>query len=272
MLISSEWLTTHINDKELVIVDMSSDYTQYQRFHIPGAVYLDYSMLVQTSREKVSYAIPPQQLQQLLGYLGIQRNSHIVIYDDMGGLNATRLFWQLEQIAHPKVSILNGGLVSWIRQGKSVSGELKEPQKVRYMNTTESISNLASFEDVLSASSTGKSTLVDARSAEEYLGNPIYKRSGHIPGAISYTWDSSVDFQQSFKLKDDTQIANLLTQAGLSTDKNTPIITYCQSGHRASHTYFLLKLQGYKNVKLYDGSFAEYQRKPAAPMNLGAQP
>lgn len=270
MLVDTDWLVQHKSDKNIVIVDMSSDYTQYQRFHIPGAVYLSYSMLNQAGKNRVSYAIPANQLPQLLGYLGIKADTHIVIYDDMGGLNASRFYWQLEQIGHARVSVLNGGLVKWIRQGHAVSGEITEPRKVNYLAKKLNSNNLATLDDLVNKPKTV--SLLDARSQEEYVGNPRYKRSGHIPGAISYSWENSVDFEQAFTLKNKNQVASLLKKAGLDTDKNKPIIAYCRSGHRAAHTYFTLKLLGYKNIKLYDGSIAEYELQKNAPLTTGLQP
>lgn len=270
MLVDTNWLIKHKKDKDIVIVDMSSDYTQHQRFHIPDAIYISYSMLNQSGKDRVSFAISPNKLQKLLGYLGIKRESHIVIYDDMGGLNASRFYWQLEQISHPRVSILNGGLVHWIRQGHPVSGKIIQRNKVTYKPGKVATNNLASLDEVLENSKSA--TLIDARSTEEFVGNPRYKRSGHVPGAISYPWDNSVDFDNAFTLKDKKQVASLLQQAGLNQDKNKPIIAYCRSGHRAAHAYFTLKRLGYKNIKLYDGSIAEYERRISAPLKLGKQP
>lgn len=270
LLVDVDWLVQNKNDKNVILVDMSSDYTQYQRFHIPGAIYLSYSMLNQAGKNRVSYAIPSQQLPQLLGYLGIQAENHIIIYDDMGGLNASRFYWQLEQINHAKVSILNGGLVSWIRQGHAVNGNITERKKVNYIAKDISHKNLATLSEMVN--NPDSAALLDARSQEEYTGNPRYKRSGHIPGAISYSWDNSVDFESAFILKKKDHVASLLKQAGLSNDKNKPVIAYCRSGHRAAHAYFTLKVLGYKNVKLYDGSIAEYELNNSAPLKLGAQP
>lgn len=270
MLVDIDWLVQHKTDKDIVVVDMSSDYTQYQRFHIPGAIYLSTSDINQVNKKRISYAIQPTQLQQLLGHIGIKRNSHIIIYDDMGGLNASRLYWQLEQISHPRVSVLNGGLVKWIRQGHPVSWQITQKKKVRYTSKKITTSNLATLDDVLKASSS--SSLLDARSKEEYVGNPRYKRSGHVPGAISYSWDTSVDFENAFTMKGKKQLSSLLKQAGLNQDKNKPVIAYCRSGHRAAHAYFALKLLGYKNIKLYDGSIAEYERQISAPLKIGEHP
>ena len=272
LLVDANWLVKHKNDKNVVVVDMSSDYTQHQRFHIPGAVYLPYSEINQTSKQRISYAVSPQLLQRNLGALGINQDTHIVIYDDMGGLNASRLFWQLEQIGHKKVSILDGGLVSWIRKGLPITGQVVQPKPASYTAKKVNMDNLASMQDVLKASKGNSITLVDARSTEEYLGHPRYKRSGHIPGAISYSWDNSVDFNKAFMLKSKKQIKSLLKQAGLKSDKNKPIIAYCRSGHRAAHAYFNLRLLGYKNIKLYDGSIAEYERQVSAPLKTGKQP
>ncbi len=48
----------------------------------------------------------------------------------------------------------------------------------------------------------------------------------------------------------------LLDQNGVSMDKT--IIVHCQAGFRASFTYFCLKMLGYPEVILYDGSMGKW--------------
>ena len=98
VMVDTAWLKQHKNDANVVLVDMSGD-PQYQRFHIPGAIYLGYGNLVEKrKKDKVSVRIPDVRLYKVLGLLGISRDSHVVIYDDMGGLHAGRLYWELERI------------------------------------------------------------------------------------------------------------------------------------------------------------------------------
>jgi thiosulfate/3-mercaptopyruvate sulfurtransferase len=113
--------------------------------------------------------------------------------------------------------------------------------------------------------------LLDVRSEEEYKGDIRYPRSGHIPGAKSWEWLQAVDFDNGFTFKNNISIKNQLQQLGISK-LNTPITVYCQSGHRASHSYFTLRNLGFTNVKLYDGSMAEYSQVKSALLTKGMSP
>lgn len=90
-LVSAGWLNQHLTDKRIAIIDMS-DAFQYLRFHIPGASHLSYAVLNQQTRQGVSYSIGPETVARIMGQLGITPAHTIVIYDDSGGLNASRLY------------------------------------------------------------------------------------------------------------------------------------------------------------------------------------
>jgi thiosulfate/3-mercaptopyruvate sulfurtransferase len=110
VFVNGAWLEQHLSAPNLVLVDMSDDDTQYLRFHLPGAVRLPYDVLVKERKPvKVKVRIDDTELLNVLERLGISHDSHVVIYDDMGGLLAARLFWELERIGHPEVSVLDGG-------------------------------------------------------------------------------------------------------------------------------------------------------------------
>ena len=147
----------------------------------------------------------------------------------MGGLNASRLFWELQRLKHKNVALLNGGLVKWILEGRKVDNIPVEPKPVKYIpNTKPDNSPLAKLDDI-----SGKATILDVRSQEEYAGHPQQKRSGHIPGARWWSWDSSVEFTNGFQHKSTASLMDSLKQLGI-TDKKQDLIVYCRSGHRAS--------------------------------------
>ena len=266
------WLKKHINDENVVLVDMSSDQTQYQRFHIPGAIYVDYGYLVKKrKKDKVSLRIPDDHLYKILGLLGIKNDSHIVIYDDMGGLNAGRLYWQLERIGHEKVSVVDGGLVKWILEGNKVTNVARERKPVNYSAAVKITTNEVSMQDVIAMIGSDKQTILDVRSKEEYAGSPKYKRSGHVPGARLWSWDDSVDFANGFVLKTDSALEKSLARLDV-TDKKKPLVLYCRSGHRAAQSYLVLKQLGFENVRLFDGSMSEYTKNKNAPVQKGLKP
>jgi len=271
-MVDTDWLKKHMNDADVVLVDMSSDSTQYQRFHIPGALYLGYGNLVQKrKKDKVSLRISDEKLYKLLGILGISRDSHIVVYDDMGGLNAGRFYWDLERIGHPKVSVVDGGLVKWILEGNKVDNKEVTRKPVSYVGGGKIFNNEIDLAGVKKGRESGQYTFLDVRSKEEYVGYPKYKRTGHIPGARFWPWDDNVAFQKGFVLKSGDQIQQSLNKLGVK-DKKEPLILYCRSGHRASQAYLTLKHLGYENIKLYDGSMAEYMRDKSAPVRQGINP
>lgn len=269
LFVDTDWVAKHLQDTDLVLVDMS-DNLQYTRFHLPGAINLPYEYLNQ-SQNKITQSIGSANVVKLLGQLGIQADSNILLYDDSGGLNAARLYWELQQIGHQKVAILNGGLVKWVRERREISGEMHLRKPTQYLPANTDTAASASLNEVKQARAQHKTVLLDVRSEEEYLGDKDYKRSGHIPGAVSWPWDSALNTGQGFTLQSSQTLKETLARVGV-TDTQQPIITYCQSGHRAAHTYMTLRALGFTNVKVYDGSMQEYARQPDLPLVLGKQP
>ena len=265
VLVETDWLANNLNNKELVIID-TSDHTQHLRFHIPGSIHIDYSEIVyKRKRDKVSIQIPNDYFMQVLSKYGLSNDSYIIIYDDMGGFNAGRLFWQLEQIGHKQVSVLNGGLVKWINENRKVNNKKTKRLPSRYTsNSSSKRNNIADVETI----KTNNSLLIDARSKDEYVGHPKFPRTGHIPKAALWNWQDNIDFENSFIIKNETQIKNQQKHIDFSNKKQS-IITYCRSGHRASQTYLTLRSMGFENIKLYDGSMAEYSQNKNAPLVKG---
>ncbi len=270
IFIDSKSLQKKLNNSDLVIIDMS-DETQYQRFHLPKAVYLPYSAINQRNKQRISKSIGSDNVSKLLSYMGVSEKSDVVIYDDMGGLHASRLYWELERLGHKKVALLNGGLVSWVLSNYKVTNSVFSPNQTTYTPSKSSSNTLASLQDVTSASKSANVIILDVRSKEEYTGNPKNRRSGHVPGARWFPWQESVDFENGFTQKKSSVIMKNLQAVGV-TDKNAEIIVYCQSGHRASHTYMTLRNLGFTKVRLYDGSMAEYGRTFSAPLVRGLNP
>jgi len=269
-LVDTDWLAHNMNSSNIAIVDMS-DSMQYTRFHIPAARHLPYNAITRPNKKRISLSIGNRQIMQVLGQLGIKPEMHIIIYDDIGGLNASRLFWELERIGHQQVSLLDGGLVKWILEGKQVVARHAQYPKTIYRPTDSSgYNNLATLDD-LTATKNSTPVLLDVRSKEEYTGHPRQKGTGHIPGAHWWHWEDNVSFENAFQI----QSADTLTQRAKSLglgDKQQPVIVYCRSGHRAAHSYFTLRSRGYRNVKLYDGSMAEYSLARPGRMKQGEKP
>lgn len=267
-LVSTDWLEKNSKNADLVLIDMS-DGLQYQRFHIPGAINLPYQV-INTQVKGVSLSIGQSQLVKILSQIGITQKSHVVIYDDTGGLHAARLFWELEQLGHEKVSIVDGGLVKWIRENRPISAEVPKLRPAKYEPAKTGNTATADLEQVTKAVD-NNTVLLDVRSEEEYLGNPKQPRSGHIPGARWWEWDQGVNFDAGFVMQERNKLLSSLASAGLK-DKSQEVILYCRSGHRASSAYLTLRELGFDKVKLYDGSMKEYGQYKNLPLKKGKEP
>ena len=271
-IVTTQWLKANINNPNLVLIDMS-DETQYQRFHLQNAIQLPYHVLNKTLKNRVSLSIGSRNIMKLLGLLGISPTSHIVIYDDTGGLHAGRLFWELERINHKNVSLLDGGLVKWILEGNPVTATPFQPKVKTTYPTPKSFNKgtIATINDVLPDSRAKNTLLIDVRSQEEYNGNVKQRRSGHIPGAKLWSWDKAIDFENQFKFKSKKALKTELSKIGLDK-KQQPVILYCRSAHRASQSYVTLRSLGFENIKVYDGSMKQYEISANAPLTKGAKP
>jgi thiosulfate/3-mercaptopyruvate sulfurtransferase len=272
VLVDSAWLEEHLQDSQVVIVDMTDDDLQYTRFHLPGALRLAYHELLQPRVPgKPAARLDDAQFAALLGRLGIARNTHVVIYDDMGGLNAGRLFLELERLQHPALSVLDGGLVKWVLEGRRVDNipHLRKPASYRPGKAQRA--NLATLTEVKQASAQAAPVLLDVRSRDEYTGSPKEKRSGHIPGARWWPWEQAISMENGFTFRETGRLESSLGQFGLR-DKHAPLILYCRSGHRASQSYLTLRHLGFENVRVHAGSMLEYALDAAAALTRGAAP
>jgi len=272
VLVDSTWLEAHLKDNRVVVVDMTDDDLQYTRYHIPGAVRLAYDELLKPRVPgKPAARLDDGQFAALLGRFGVARDTHVVLYDDMGGLNAGRLFHELERIRHPELSVLDGGLVRWVLDGKRVDNVPHVRKPVTYNPGKEQRANLATRAQLKPADGQAAAVLLDVRSRDEYTGNPKEARSGHIPGAQWWPWEESIGMDSGFVFRAADKLDASLAKIGLG-DRHAPVILYCHSGHRASQSYLALRQLGFENVRVYAGSMLDYLQDKNAPVTRGAVP
>lgn len=269
IFVSSKWLKSH--QSKVKIIDMS-DKSQFQKFHIEDALWVNYAWLIKP-QNGLQLSGGADYMANVLSQLGIKNSDHLVIYDDMGGLEASRLYWELKKLNHAKVNILDGGIVSWILAGNKVTQQAPQrPAQSQYTvpkkHSTDALT--ADKKEVINAKQNNV-VLLDTRTEQEYIGNPKQKRSGHIPAAIWFDWSKAIDVQNGFKQYSNDNLLQNLRGVSLS-DLKQPIIVYCNTAHRAARSFVMLKSLGFENVKLYDGSIQEYEIDKSLPLKLGKQP
>ena len=261
LVVTTDWLAEHLDDPSIRIVDTRT--SGYERGHVPGAVWLD----IDASRDKNN---PPTFLPDLdtfvatLEELGISSDTHVVFYDDRGGIYGTRPWVLLQLIGHDNASIVDGGWPKWLAESRPTSRET--PSFARgTLHVTRNDRWIATADDVASAIDEPGQRLLDTRSEEEFLGDDLRNnpRGGAIPSATRLDWEDTLEGEyRSFKSAD--ELSALFESHGLS--KSDGISTYCQGAGRAAHEIFVLYLMGYDDLSLYLGSMEDWSRQPERPL------
>jgi thiosulfate/3-mercaptopyruvate sulfurtransferase len=265
LLIEPDELETHLDDPDVVIVDLCKP-TQYAQAHIKGALHLGYEKLIHIEKPVMGLLPSAEDFSETISELGIGANSHVIAYDDEGGGRAARFIWTLHVFGHNKTSLLNGGLFSWANEGHPLSNEtpdLPTPSNYTIKNTDmyttdrEYINQNLDNENVV---------LLDARSLAEYTGAKKFaQKGGHIPGAVHYEWTDAMERNNNLRLLHTNDIQKKMDEMGI--DKNKEVICYCQSHHRSAFSYLMLRILGYENVKGYPGSWSDWGNDPDTPVD-----
>ncbi|HLF24475.1 MAG TPA: sulfurtransferase, partial [Burkholderiales bacterium] len=255
LLVEPSDLAPHLGKSELRIVDLNQAGV-YARAHIPGAVWVDYGRIIAPHPPAAALLPSAEQLAEILGSIGLTPAHHVVAYDDEGNGRASRFLWTLDAIGHRGTSLVDGGLRAWLAERQPTESGVRPITPTRYpVHIVGEV--IADKKYLLAHLNDPQIVLVDTRTPQEYDGtNKRALRAGHIPGAVNFNWTDAMDPARHLRLKDTTELKRTLEGLGVTPDKE--VITYCQTHHRSSHTYVVLKILGYPRVRSYPGSWSEW--------------
>lgn len=274
-LVSTEWLSQNLGAAGLRVIDIRSGEgapAAFEAAHIPGSIRADYP----GAWRNRDWSLPEvSALEAYLSSLGVGADTTVVVVpagtgsSELGG--ATWIYWVLKYLGHDQVAILDGGWNAWQADAAAPkeAGPAAAPAAATF--TASLRPDLLILTDGVARELNSDTVIVDARPQDQYEGttkSSLVARAGHIPGAISLDNARFYDAAAN-RLKPLAALEQELPpQLG---DRNTRVISYCNTGHWSSIDWFVLhELLGFKNTTLYAGSMAAWAAREDLPVETGA--
>ena len=225
--------------------------------HIPGAFNLELYAFHWVDTSKDGIRAFARRMRMLFGSFGIGEKTTVIFYQNNSGYDAARGVWLLNFLGHQDSKLLDGGLNLWKRKKLKMSTEDPKPRKKTVFKDSLNGAVLITKESISSEIGNKSLQLIDVRNVGEFDGT--FRRAikaGHVPGAYNLEWKRAL--RKDGTLKNASQLNMLYSNLA----KNRGTVTYCQSGYRAAHSWLVLKLLGFDDVRNYLGSWYEYGNDP----------
>lgn len=277
LLVTAEELIAHIGDPNWRIFDCRHDLgnteygaAAYAKGHIPGALFLhlDRDLSGEKTGRNGRHPLPdPAVFAQRMGECGVGPDTQVVVYDNEGGIFASRLWWMLRWLGHDKVALLDGGLPGWRRAKQALVIEVPTVASTTFLPRPQPLA--VNVGDVLESLGQSDRLILDARAPERFTGeeetlDPV---GGHIPGAVNrFYFDNLDDAGCYFKSPDELRAEFEPLLAGRDPAQ---VIQQCGSGVTACHNLLSMEIAGLNGSRLYPGSWSEWCADPSRPMATG---
>ena len=246
-LIDAAWMEQRLDTPEVLVLDPRSR-MKYLQGHLKGAINLPATRFFDSEGR----LLPSLELGEIFGSGGLTDTKIPVIYDSYDGQKGALVAWVLEHLGRSDVCLMDTFYEGWAAQGKELFYRPVMPTRQEF-KTNEAPNVRAKLRDVQNL---GKAKLLDVRSVEEFKGqSETDVRPGHIPGSSNIPWLQFLGVDHHY-LDSLDGIKQRLSTAGIL--EGDSVITSCRVGMRAAVGYLALQQLGY-NVRLYDGSYAEWE-------------
>ena len=241
----------------------------YENEHIVGALNIWRTNIEDTSYPYSGIMASKTQIESLFGQLGITTDDTIIVYDDNGLCEASRLWWILQNYDFKNIKLLHGGISEWKSNNGQVATQIPKVNTAVFKLTKHPKMQYYVSKEQVSDALNSNVVILDTRTSEEFSGKRQKKgatKAGRIPNSIHIDWAETINYNGNKHLKSLKELEIIYSE--LNIKKNDSIIVYCHSGVRSAHTTFVLtQLLGYKHVKNYDGSWTEWSYFNDLPIN-----
>jgi thiosulfate/3-mercaptopyruvate sulfurtransferase len=289
VLVDTGWLHSHLEDPDLVVVDLrwredGLGRDLHRAGHIPGAVFLDWASDLVDPEHPVAFMLaPPDRFAEAMRRSGIGEASRVVAYADRFGSGPYRLWWACRAYGHDQVRVLDGGLEKWLAEGRPLSAEAPAPRRTTWSPRPAPTTALpATAEDVAAAELDPRVRVLDSRPHSQFRGQAVWFETGPVRAdadGIARTprgelragrvpWAANVPVAELFHrdrtMRSPAELRQLFARAGVP--EGGTAITYCGVGISASALLFALHRAGFDDARLYDSSWEEWGRDPSRPV------
>ena len=283
MLQTKTWLTEtdelarELDAPDLAIIDASwhmpaenrNAHEEYLAEHIPGAIFFDIDEIADTKSGLPHMLPPPEKFSSRMRSMGIGDGSRIVVYDSTGLFSAARVWWTFRVMGVDDVSVLNGGLPKWKREGLPLESGPARSRTARHFTARRNLDLVRDVGDIKALLKDRSAEIVDARAADRFAGKVPEPRpglrSGRIPGSHNLPFAKLLN--KDGTLRTAAEIERLFEEAGVDLSK--PVVASCGSGITASVLALGLAEIGHRRAAVYDGSWSEWGADQSLPIETG---
>lgn len=283
-LISTDDLASNLQTPDWVIFDCRSSLLDhkaglkaYQDGHIPNAIFCSLETDLSSPITPSTGRHPLPNFDEFIKKLsdwGVDNETQIIAYDDVGGAFAVRLWWQLRTLGHNKVAVLNGGIPQWIKEEKPLSQALPTITPKIFtatINDSESDKEWLSTQQIQENLEAKTFTVLDARTPERYRGEsePIDTVAGRVPESLNRAFQLNLGKDGLFLDADElqNQFEPIINQTPNKSAQD--VVHLCGSGVTACHNMLAMEIAGLTGSKLYAGSWSEWIRDGKRPVATG---
>lgn len=276
-LVTTEWLAGALGTPGLVVFDATKylpnepkdGNAEYLRAHIPGARFFDIDRVADTDTDLPHMVPTSGRFAKLMSELGVSNDSRVVFYDQKGLASAARGWWLMSLFGHDEAAVLDGGLPKWIAERRPVGdGQGAAPPPGSFVPDFRA-RQLRGIGDVLRNVLSRQELVLDARAAGRFTGSVpeprAGMRSGHIPGSASVPYTDLLNADGTFRPAGEVRAR--LEAAGV--DGKKPVVTSCGSGVTACILTLGLRVAGFPEGAVYDGSWTEWGGRADTPIEVG---
>ena len=277
-LVSTDWLAEALGRPGIVVLDATYHLpnvprdarAEYAREHVPGALFFDVDGISDPNSDLPHMLPSAAEFARVAEALGIGDDDHVIAYDTYGLMSAARPWWMFRIFGHDKVSVLDGGLAKWKREGRPLADTASKPASGKRFTARFRADLVRSKDQVLANLRGHTEQVLDARAAARFQGTAPEPRqglrSGHIPGSRNLPFNRLLDPADQTMLPPE-KLKALFAEAGIDPAK--PIVTSCGSGVTACVLALGLERIGARNVAIYDGSWSEWGQPGNTPVETG---